>query len=123
MFRQEITMNHRVASTRSTVLGLTLLGLVTIGGCVTESPRKDCYAALRWTVANADKLGIGKQHIAVGGDSAGGTMAAAAAQKAAHEDGIKLCGQLLVYPCTDSSGEWPSFAAFANVPPFKALSK
>jgi acetyl esterase len=82
----------------------------------------DCYDTLKWTVANAAKLGIEKQRIAVGGDSAGGTFAASAAQKATHEDGIKLCGQLLVYPCTDSNGEWPSMAAFANVPPFKELA-
>lgn len=82
----------------------------------------DCYAALQWVVANTDQLGIDKQRIAVGGDSAGGTMAAAAAQKAMQKDGIKLCGQMLIYPCTDSNGKWPSFTAFANVPPFKALS-
>jgi hypothetical protein len=40
MFHQEITMNHGVASTRSTLFGLTLLGLVTIVGCVTEPPRQ-----------------------------------------------------------------------------------
>jgi acetyl esterase/lipase len=82
----------------------------------------DCYAALQWTVANADKLGVDKQRIAVGGDSAGGAFAAAAAQKAVHEDGIKLCGQMLIYPVTDSNGNWPSFATFGNVPPFKGLS-
>jgi acetyl esterase/lipase len=82
----------------------------------------DCYDTLKWTLANADKLGIDKQRIAVGGDSAGGAYAAAAAQKAVREAGIKLCGQLLIYPATDSNGKWPSFDAYCNVPPFKALS-
>jgi len=81
----------------------------------------DCYAALRWTLANAGELGIDPRRVAVGGDSAGGTMAASAAQKA-HEDGIELCGQLLIYPGADSSGNWPSARAFVDVPPFKALS-
>ena len=81
----------------------------------------DCYAALKWTLANAHTLGIDKRRVAVGGDSAGGAMAAAAAQKAAHEDGLKLCGQLLIYPVTDSDSKLPSATAFANVPPFKAL--
>jgi acetyl esterase/lipase len=81
----------------------------------------DCYATLKWAIANAGQLGIDTSRIAVGGDSAGGAFAAAAAQKAAHEDGIKLCGQLLIYPVTDSDGQWMSRSAFANVPPFKAM--
>lgn len=81
----------------------------------------DCYAALLWTFANADRLGIDKQRIAVGGDSAGGALAAGVAQKAVHEDGIKLCGQLLIYPVADSGCQWPSVMKFASVPPFKAL--
>lgn len=82
----------------------------------------DCYATLLWAFENAEKLGIDKHRVAVGGDSAGGTMAASAAQKAAHEDNIKLCGQLLIYPATDSDCKWPSGTAFADIPPFKALS-
>lgn len=81
----------------------------------------DCYAALQWTLVNAEKLGIDKQRIAVGGDSAGGALAAGVAQKAAREDGIKLCGQLLIYPVADSGCEWASVKKFASVPPFKAL--
>ena len=82
----------------------------------------DCYAALQWAFTNAGRLAIDKQRIAVGGDSAGGAMAASAAQKAAHEGGIKLCGQLLIYPVTDCDGKWPSTTQFANVPPFKGHS-
>jgi acetyl esterase/lipase len=82
----------------------------------------DCYDALLWTVANAAKLGIDKRRVAVAGDSAGGTMAAAAAQKAVQENGPKLCGQLLIYPATDSDSKSASITAFANVPPFKELS-
>jgi acetyl esterase/lipase len=82
----------------------------------------DCYATLKWALANAGKIGIDTLRVAVGGDSAGGAFAAAVAQKAKHEEGINLCGQLLIYPVTDSSGQWTSRTAFANVPPFKALS-
>lgn len=81
----------------------------------------DCYAALLFALANANQLGIDKQRIAVGGDSAGGTMAAGVAQKA-HENDIKLCGQMLVYPGTDTDLTRPSVTAFASVPPFKELS-
>ena len=82
----------------------------------------DCYSALQWAASNAEKLGIDQQHIAVGGDSAGGALAAAAVQKAAHEDGIRLCGQMLIYPCTDAQCRRPSSLAYVNVPPFKAAS-
>jgi len=79
----------------------------------------DCHAALRWAVSNADKLGIDKARLVVGGDSAGGGLAAGVAQRAWHEDGISLRGQLLIYPCVDLVCNRPSSAAFANVPPFK----
>jgi acetyl esterase/lipase len=82
----------------------------------------DCYTALKWVIANASTLGIDTSRIAVGGDSAGGAFAASAAQKAAHEDSIQLCGQLLIYPVTDSDGQWMSRSAFSSVPPFKAFA-
>jgi acetyl esterase/lipase len=82
----------------------------------------DCHAALRWTVSNAEKLGIDKERLVVGGDSAGGGLAAGVAQRARQEDGIALRGQLLIYPCVDLACTRPSMAAFANVPPFKEAS-
>ena len=82
----------------------------------------DCHAALRWTVSNAEKLGIDKGHLVVGGDSAGGGLAAGVAQRAWQEDGISLRGQLLIYPCVDLVCKRPSIAAFANVPPFSEAS-
>jgi acetyl esterase/lipase len=82
----------------------------------------DCHAALRWAIANAESLGIDKGRLVVGGDSAGGGLAAGVAQRAWQEDGISLRGQLLIYPCVDLVCSRPSIAAFANVPPFKGAS-
>jgi len=82
----------------------------------------DCYSALQWAASNAEQLRIDKQRIAVSGDSAGGALAAAAAQRAVHEDGIRLCGQMLIYPAADAQCRRPSTSAYANVPPFKAAS-
>jgi len=82
-------------------------------------PFNDCYGSLMWALQNAQQLGIDKQRIVIGGDSAGGALAAAIAQKAVHDDGIKLCGQLLVYPIADSDCKTYSSTAFANVRPFK----
>jgi acetyl esterase/lipase len=60
----------------------------------------DCMTTLTWMHANADALGIDTHHIAVGGASAGGGLAAAVAQRC-HDDGIPLAAQVLVYPMLD----------------------
>jgi acetyl esterase/lipase len=82
----------------------------------------DCCAALKWTLANADRFGIDKARVAVGGDSAGGGLAAGVAQRVLQEDRISVCGQLLIYPAVDLACTRPSMTAFANVPPFKQHS-
>lgn len=79
----------------------------------------DCYAALRWTLSNASTLGIDKERLVVGGDSAGGGLAAGVVQRAVQEDGIALRGQFLIYPAVDLDCKRSSMTAFANVPPFK----
>lgn len=61
----------------------------------------DCYAALGWVHRNADILGIDPTRLAVGGDSAGGGLAASLAQVALDRGGPKLCFQLLQYPMLD----------------------
>jgi len=52
----------------------------------------DCYAALQWTLANAARLGVDTSRVVIGGDSAGGGLAAGVAQRALQEDGVSLCG-------------------------------
>ncbi|WP_332643844.1 alpha/beta hydrolase [Aeromicrobium sp.] len=61
----------------------------------------DTWAAWEWITANAQGLGIDPSRIAVGGDSAGGNLAAIIAQHAAAGDGVKPAFQLLIYPATD----------------------
>lgn len=61
----------------------------------------DCYAALGWVHRNADILGIDPTRLAVGGDSAGGGLAASLAQVVLDRGGPKLCFQLLQYPMLD----------------------
>ncbi len=60
----------------------------------------DCFAAYQWLVKNADAVNADPQRLAVGGDSAGGNLAATTAILAA-EAGLPLALQLLVYPVTD----------------------
>lgn len=61
----------------------------------------DCYATLLWVKDNAERLGIDMQRIAVGGDSAGGALAACVSQKNRDMGNVRLCGQMLVYPVAD----------------------
>ena len=61
----------------------------------------DCLHATRWAAVHAVELGADPTRIAVGGDSAGGNMAAVTAIRVRDEGGPALCGQLLIYPVTD----------------------
>jgi acetyl esterase len=61
----------------------------------------DSAAATGWVIAQADALGIDRKRVAVGGDSAGGNLAAVMALMARDGDLPSLVFQLLVYPVTD----------------------
>jgi len=66
----------------------------------------DCFAATRYVAENAAQLKI--HGIAVGGDSAGGNLAATVALLARDAGGPKLAFQLLIYPATDQRLATPS---------------
>jgi acetyl esterase len=68
----------------------------------------DAAAALSWVVEHAGELGIDPERVAVGGDSAGGNLAAVTALWA-RDAGITLRLQLLIYPVVDfGDGDYPS---------------
>ncbi len=73
----------------------------------------DCWAALQWLSENPEELGVDPDRIAVGGDSAGGTLSAVTAIKAA-EAGVALRFQLLIYPATNMAGETESRRLFGE---------
>lgn len=68
---------------------------------------EDSVTALRWAHAHAGALGCRADRIAIGGDSAGGNLAAAVT----HLAPVPLVFQLLVYPVTDCTCEQPSYAS------------
>ena len=61
----------------------------------------DCLAATRWVVDAARELGIDASRLAVGGDSAGGNLAAVVAILARDAGDLPIAYQLLIYPATD----------------------
>ena len=60
---------------------------------------EDCYAATKYVAEHAAEFGIDPARLAVGGDSAGGNLAAVVSQ-IAKSDGPKIAFQLLIYPVT-----------------------
>jgi acetyl esterase len=61
----------------------------------------DCIAATRYVARHAEQLGIKREKIAVGGDSAGGNLAAVVALQARDAGEPRIAFQLLIYPATD----------------------
>ncbi len=74
----------------------------------------ECWAAWEWVNEHAIGLGIDPNHIAVGGDSAGGNLAAVIAQEAVRRKTKAPAFQLLIYPATDFSQTYPSERTFGE---------
>jgi acetyl esterase len=68
----------------------------------------DAIEAAKWIAANAKQLGIDAARLMVGGDSAGGNLAAVVAIAARDGNGPAIAGQLLIYPATDFTMTHPS---------------
>jgi acetyl esterase len=74
----------------------------------------DAVAALEWVEKNASQLGVDANLLAVGGDSAGGDLAAVLAQIAKAKGGPKLSYQLLFFPVTQIGEETRSLREYAE---------
>ncbi|GLZ38911.1 alpha/beta hydrolase [Actinokineospora sp. NBRC 105648] len=82
----------------------------------------DCHAALRWAVEHATELGIDPARVGVGGESAGGGLAAALALRARDEGGPPLRFQCLVYPALDDRLVTESARRFVDTPKWDRAS-
>ena len=74
----------------------------------------DAWAATRWVAAHAADLGVDAERLAVGGDSAGGNLAAVVALLARDAGGPRIALQILLYPVTDLVSESQSYAELAD---------
>ncbi|MUM16778.1 alpha/beta hydrolase [Mycobacterium sp. CBMA271] len=77
-------------------------------------PAQDCLAAYLWAVEHAAELGVAPDRIAVGGDSAGGNLAAVVAQQARDTGAQPPLLQFLIYPAVDFTVRRPSRDLFAE---------
>jgi acetyl esterase len=74
----------------------------------------DAWTATRWVAAHAGELGVDAARLAVGGDSAGGNLAAAVSLMARDQGAPALAMQVLLYPVTDVAAEAQSYTDFAD---------
>lgn len=75
---------------------------------------EDAIAATRWVVREAQALALDPKRIAVGGDSAGGNLAAVVALAARDAGAPQLAMQVLIYPATDMAADTASHREFAD---------
>ena len=77
-------------------------------------PAEDCWAATTWAVNSAANIYGDPSRLAVGGDSAGGNLAAAMCLMAADRGGPGIALQVLVYPVTDARTDTASYVRNAD---------
>jgi acetyl esterase len=68
----------------------------------------DAVTATKWVAENSKQLGVAASRLVVGGDSAGGNLAAVVAIAARDGNGPTIAGQVLIYPATDFAMTHPS---------------
>lgn len=81
---------------------------------------EDCFATYQWVLKNAEKLGIDKNNIFLGGDSAGGNLATAVTLMARDRLLPLPKGVLLIYPVTDRRMITTSMQKFTDTPVWDA---
>jgi acetyl esterase len=73
----------------------------------------DAWAATSWVSSHAEELKLDPDRIGVGGDSAGGTLAAVVARRG-RDHAVPIALQLLLYPVTNSSADTPSYSLYSS---------
>jgi acetyl esterase len=73
------------------------------------TPVEDAWTALQWAADNMERITGTRVPLFVGGDSAGGNLAAVTAIRARDNGRPELAGQILLYPATDSDFTRPSY--------------
>lgn len=77
---------------------------------------EDAYAAVQYVWKKAEELDVDREHIAVAGDSAGGSLAAIVSIMARDRKALKICYQMMIYPTTKMDAQTWSRQNFNNTP-------
>lgn len=109
---------HTILSNYAKIANCKVVGVCyrTLETSTYRTTLKDCYHTLLWAYENAGRFGWDRNRIAVGGDSAGGTLAAAVTHLSRDLGGPKICYQMLNYPCTDGTMSSESMRAYTDTP-------
>jgi len=98
------------------------LGIVVVSTDYRKAPENphpaqvnDCYAALLWTAAHADELGIDATKLAIFGGSAGGNLCIATSMTARDKGGPALCLMMAPYPMIDDTNTTPSSQEITDI--------
>lgn len=83
------------------------------------TPFNDCFFALKYVFDNSDSLEVDKNAIAVGGDSAGGNLAACVCLQGI-QNGLNVRAQMLIYPVIDENMTSESMRRFTDTPMWNA---
>jgi acetyl esterase len=75
---------------------------------------EDAFAATRWVAQHGEQLGVDARRLAVGGDSAGGNLAAVVSLMSREQGGPGLALQALIYPATQHSFDTRSYEEHAD---------
>lgn len=75
-------------------------------------PVEDSYAALQWVSENASSINGNASNLVVGGDSAGGNLAAVVSLISKEQNGPDIAGQVLIYPVTSLGYDTKSYQEF-----------
>jgi len=82
---------------------------------------EDCYAAMCWTYANAETLGIDPARIGIGGDSAGSTLAVGVCMMARERSHpVRFVFQMLPFPYLDARNNSESCRIYTDTPMWNA---
>lgn len=83
-------------------------------------PFTDCWEGLEYVRQNSGNLHIDRRRIAVGGDSAGGALAAACTLRSRDEGKLDICFQMLIYPVLDARMKTESMKKYTDSPVWNA---
>lgn len=83
-------------------------------------PLNDCFLVYQWMIENAERLKIDHHKIIVGGDSAGGCLAADITFKCLEKNIVKPCYQMLIYPVLDKRMITESMKQYIDTPMWNA---